>query len=40
MRSKPRNNKTIVFVGTKKGCEDLSYKLSEFGAASIHGNKS
>ncbi|WIA12214.1 hypothetical protein OEZ85_012283 [Tetradesmus obliquus] len=40
MRSKPPGTKAIIFAGTKRMCDQLSYTIGrEFNAASIHGDK-
>lgn len=40
LRSKPRGTKTIIFAGTKRMCDQLSYTVGrEFNAIAIHGDK-
>ncbi|XP_040972766.1 DEAD-box ATP-dependent RNA helicase 46 isoform X2 [Gossypium hirsutum] len=40
LRSQEPGSKIIVFCSTKKMCDQLARNLSQFGAASIHGDKS
>jgi ATP-dependent RNA helicase DDX5/DBP2 len=40
LRAKPRGTKTIIFAGTKRMCDQLSYSVGrEFNAIAIHGDK-
>jgi ATP-dependent RNA helicase DDX5/DBP2 len=40
LRSKPRGTKAIIFAGTKRMCDQLSYTVGrEFNAIAIHGDK-
>lgn len=40
LRSKPAGTKAIIFAGTKRMCDQLTYSVGrEFNAVSIHGDK-